>query len=65
MRAEGNGRHSHLAGCTGRGGGKGWTRHWHRAPEACPGSRASFIEAKSVEKERKEEKIEEKLEVNN
>lgn len=64
MRAEGNGGHSHLASHTGRGGGKGWTHHWHRAPETCTGSWASFIEAKSVEKERKEEKNEEKLEVN-
>lgn len=64
MGAEGKGRHSHAAGCTG-GGGERRARPRHRAPETRAGSWTSFIEATLVEKGRKEEKIEEKLEINN
>lgn len=56
VRTEGKGRRSRLAGRTGRGGGRGGARHRRRAPEACTGSRATFIEATGVEEEKKEEK---------
>lgn len=64
MRTEGNGGHSRLAGGS-RRRRKRWTHHWHRAPETRVGGWASFIEATLVEKGRKEEKMEEKLETNN
>lgn len=64
MSTEGNGRHSHMAGCP-RGGGQRQAHRRHRAPEARAGSRASFIEAELGEERKEKEKMEEKLEINN